>query len=95
MVEGRLEIFFNINTYGCVFFLSTVVNCLNPHVPNAIKISGTSGPYNLNSVVRFVCPTGTHVLNGSDTIKCNQNSEWEPAPPRCLGKSFHIIFLYK
>lgn len=62
-----------------------VVNCLNPHVSNAIKISGTSGPYTLNSIVRFMCQTGTHVLNGSDTIKCNQNSQWEPAPPRCLG----------
>ncbi|XP_073471882.1 C4b-binding protein alpha chain-like [Aquarana catesbeiana] len=62
-----------------------VVNCLNPHVPNGIKISGTSGPYTLNSIVRFTCRIGTHVLHGSDTIKCNQNSQWEPAPPRCLG----------
>ncbi|XP_040195456.1 C4b-binding protein alpha chain-like isoform X2 [Rana temporaria] len=71
-----------------------VVNCLNPHVPNAIKISGTSGPYNLNSVVRFVCPTSTHVLNGSDTIKCNQNSEWEPTPPRCLGVCRYVPEIY-
>ncbi|XP_077337313.1 complement component receptor 1-like protein isoform X3 [Lithobates pipiens] len=70
-----------------------VINCLNPHVPNAIKISGTSGPYTLNSVVRFTCRTGT-ILNGSDTIKCNQTSDWEPALPRCLGVCRYVPDIY-
>ncbi|KAM5182531.1 C4b-binding protein alpha chain-like isoform 1-T2 [Mantella aurantiaca] len=60
------------------------VNCFNPQVPNARKISGSSGPYNLNSVVRFVCYSN-YVLNGSDIVRCNENNQWEPALPKCLG----------
>ncbi|XP_072281332.1 complement receptor type 1-like isoform X3 [Pyxicephalus adspersus] len=60
------------------------VQCRTPNVENSRKISGTSGPYYFNSVVRFKC-NSNHVLNGSDTIKCNINSQWEPKPPICLG----------
>ncbi|KAM8977202.1 membrane cofactor protein-like [Pelodytes ibericus] len=61
----------------------TDVSCSDPIVPNSRKLSGFQGPYSLNSAVRFECNNG-YTMNGSDSIRCNINSEWEPSLPKCL-----------
>ncbi|KAM4795752.1 C4b-binding protein alpha chain-like [Rhinophrynus dorsalis] len=60
-----------------------VVECPVPNVPNSRKLSGTYIPYLFNYVVRFACLRG-YAINGSDTIRCNIDSQWEPPPPECL-----------
>ncbi|XP_077151306.1 complement receptor type 1-like [Ranitomeya variabilis] len=60
------------------------VQCSDPHVYNAYKVSGYSGPYLMNSAVRFSCRP-QYVLIGSDVVKCNQSSKWEPELPKCVG----------
>ncbi|XP_073522973.1 C4b-binding protein alpha chain-like isoform X2 [Phyllobates terribilis] len=60
------------------------VQCTDPYVDNASKASGFSGPYYMNSAVRFACRR-PFVLIGSDTVKCNQSSKWEPELPKCVG----------
>ncbi|CAJ0919308.1 unnamed protein product [Ranitomeya imitator] len=65
-----------------IFILS--VQCTDPYVYNAYKVSGYSGPYLMNSAVRFSCRP-QYVLIGSDVVKCNQSSKWEPELPKCVG----------
>ncbi|XP_018417804.1 PREDICTED: complement receptor type 1-like [Nanorana parkeri] len=60
------------------------VNCESPVVPHSRKLSGFIGPYRLHSMVRFECNRGFQ-MEGSDTIVCNLDSRWEPAPPECIG----------
>ncbi|XP_063811377.1 CUB and sushi domain-containing protein 3-like isoform X3 [Pseudophryne corroboree] len=62
----------------------TAIQCLDPSVPHARKLSGNLGPYFLNSAVKFACSPG-YVLNGSDIVKCNLNSQWEPELPTCTA----------
>ncbi|XP_077151307.1 sushi, von Willebrand factor type A, EGF and pentraxin domain-containing protein 1-like [Ranitomeya variabilis] len=72
-----------------LIFLSQIicikaVQCPDPNVDNAVKLSGYVGPYSINSVVRFRCKK-QYKLIGSDTVKCNQSSKWDPELPKCLG----------
>ncbi|KAM4044940.1 sushi, von Willebrand factor type A, EGF and pentraxin domain-containing protein 1-like [Anomaloglossus baeobatrachus] len=60
------------------------VQCTDPQVNNAYKLSGYSGPYYFNSAVRFSCRS-QYKLIGSDTVKCNDNNKWEPELPKCVG----------
>lgn len=66
-----------------------VVECSNPNVNNGYQLSGYSRPYSMNSVVRFKCRQ-QYKLFGSDTVKCNQNSQWEPELPRCLRTCYSV-----
>ncbi|XP_044143082.1 complement receptor type 1-like isoform X1 [Bufo gargarizans] len=63
---------------------SRAVRCPIPNVDNASKVSGFTGPYNPNSVVRFRCRPQYKMI-GSDTVKCNESSKWEPELPKCIG----------
>uniref|UniRef100_A0A8C5LKV0 Sushi domain-containing protein n=1 Tax=Leptobrachium leishanense TaxID=445787 RepID=A0A8C5LKV0_9ANUR len=60
------------------------VQCGDPYVRNAKKVSGYSNLYSFNFVVTFQCYKGFHMV-GSPSIKCNINSLWEPEPPKCVG----------
>ncbi|XP_044144284.1 complement component receptor 1-like protein isoform X2 [Bufo gargarizans] len=60
------------------------VNCQDPgQVEHARKTFGFVGPYTLNSNVGYECES-SFVLNGSSSIICNINSQWEPGIPKCL-----------
>ncbi|KAM4797316.1 membrane cofactor protein-like isoform 2-T2 [Rhinophrynus dorsalis] len=59
-----------------------VVECPNPVVANAKKLSGFIGPYKLNYNVRFECDVG-FVMNGSYSVTCNVNGHWDPQLPSC------------
>ncbi|XP_075052315.1 C4b-binding protein alpha chain-like isoform X2 [Mixophyes fleayi] len=59
------------------------VECSDPVVPHSTRLSGFGGPYNLNYAVRFECLAG-YVMNGSSSITCRINSQWEPEVPKCL-----------
>ncbi|XP_056413935.1 C4b-binding protein alpha chain-like isoform X2 [Hyla sarda] len=59
------------------------VQCPNPYVENTTYLR-SRGPYTMNSVVRLSC-THQYKLIGSDIVTCNQNSEWEPELPKCVG----------
>ncbi|XP_075706777.1 membrane cofactor protein-like isoform X2 [Rhinoderma darwinii] len=59
-----------------------VVECSSPDVKNAVKLSGFTGPYILNSAVRFACSSG-YTMTGNPSVTCNINSEWEPPLPTC------------
>ncbi|XP_069801196.1 C4b-binding protein alpha chain-like [Dendropsophus ebraccatus] len=61
-----------------------VVQCSNPNVENSVKESGFWGPYTLNSIVKFGCKRQYRLI-GDGTVTCNQNSEWEPELPKCVG----------
>ncbi|XP_075052309.1 zona pellucida sperm-binding protein 3 receptor-like isoform X2 [Mixophyes fleayi] len=71
----------------------TPVECPEPNVPRARKMPRSVGPYFFNSVVRFVCAAG-YVLNGSDIVKCNQNKQWEPELPKCIGFCVFAPYLF-
>ncbi|XP_075053893.1 complement component receptor 1-like protein [Mixophyes fleayi] len=59
-----------------------VVDCINPEVQNAEKLSGFSGPYTLNSAVSFQCYKGFTMI-GSGHVTCNASSMWDPPLPTC------------
>ncbi|XP_075052289.1 membrane cofactor protein-like [Mixophyes fleayi] len=59
-----------------------VVDCPNPEVPNASKISGFAPPYTLNSGIMFECFDGFNMI-GSRYVQCNIHSQWEPSLPYC------------
>uniref|UniRef100_A0A8C5P6L4 Sushi domain-containing protein n=1 Tax=Leptobrachium leishanense TaxID=445787 RepID=A0A8C5P6L4_9ANUR len=58
------------------------VKCLDPNVENSERESGFTGPYRLNSAITFKCKSG-FVMDGSASIKCDENSAWSPLPPTC------------
>ncbi|XP_040195470.1 membrane cofactor protein-like [Rana temporaria] len=58
------------------------VECSSPDVANAAKTSGFSGPYYLNFAVTFECFAG-FTMNGSNFVKCNASSQWDPPLPTC------------
>ncbi|XP_053311873.1 complement component receptor 1-like protein [Spea bombifrons] len=60
------------------------VACPNPQVPNAHEVSGFTGPYTLNSTLTFACEPG-YSMSGSNYVKCNVGSKWEPPLPKCLS----------
>ncbi|CAH2220992.1 Hypothetical predicted protein [Pelobates cultripes] len=59
-----------------------VVSCADPNVPNSERTSGFNGPYTLNSAITFKCKSG-FVMVGSDSVRCNVQSQWEPQLPLC------------
>ncbi|XP_063811387.1 complement receptor type 1-like isoform X2 [Pseudophryne corroboree] len=61
-----------------------VVQCSDPYVPHSKRLSGFMGPYSLYSAVVFECDNG-YVMNGSSSITCKINSQWEPKVPECLS----------
>ncbi|XP_056413941.1 membrane cofactor protein-like isoform X3 [Hyla sarda] len=63
-----------------------VVECLNPDVKNARKISGFIGPYILNSAVRFECLPG-FIMDGEPFVRCNVSDQWEPPLPTCRSSA--------
>ncbi|XP_066456314.1 complement component receptor 1-like protein isoform X2 [Eleutherodactylus coqui] len=63
------------------------VSCPDPGpLMNGRRESGFVGPYTLNSAVTFQC-NDNFIMNGSRSIVCNVNSQWEPEIPKCLTKS--------
>ncbi|XP_071993560.1 C4b-binding protein alpha chain-like [Engystomops pustulosus] len=70
------------------------VRCPYPFVENAVKESGFSGPYVMNSAVRFKCKT-QYQMFGFNIVKCNQDSKWEPELPKCVGLCLSVPkFIY-
>ncbi|KAM4702398.1 complement decay-accelerating factor-like isoform 2-T2 [Discoglossus pictus] len=61
-----------------------VVECEEPRVANAERLSGFIGPYNLDFSVTFKCKPGLTLI-GSDTSKCNISSKWDPTLPQCVS----------
>uniref|UniRef100_A0A8C5MNE1 Sushi domain-containing protein n=1 Tax=Leptobrachium leishanense TaxID=445787 RepID=A0A8C5MNE1_9ANUR len=59
------------------------VVCEDPSVSESSRLSGFVGPYHLNHQVTFKCKEGL-IMNGSSSVKCNIDSQWEPALPECL-----------
>ncbi|XP_056413945.1 membrane cofactor protein-like isoform X7 [Hyla sarda] len=66
-----------------------VVECLNPDVKNARKISGFIGPYILNSAVRFECLPG-FIMDGEPFVRCNVSDQWEPPLPTCRSNGSNV-----
>ncbi|KAM9320161.1 membrane cofactor protein-like [Gastrophryne carolinensis] len=65
------------------------VECKNPEVANAIKLSGFIGPYLYQYAVTFECSPGFK-MNGTNVVKCNENSEWDPPLPTCYSSTVTI-----
>ncbi|XP_040195467.1 C4b-binding protein alpha chain-like isoform X2 [Rana temporaria] len=58
------------------------VECSSPDVANAARLSGFSGSYHFNFTVTFECFPG-FTMNGSNSVKCNASSQWDPPLPTC------------
>ncbi|KAM4044942.1 complement receptor type 1-like isoform 2-T2 [Anomaloglossus baeobatrachus] len=85
------SVWYSVRIMWTIFliFLSQIIcikamQCPDPNVDNAVKLSGNIGSYSINTVVKFRCKK-QYKLIGSDTVKCNQSSKWEPELPMCLG----------
>ncbi|XP_053562650.1 complement receptor type 2 isoform X2 [Bombina bombina] len=68
--------------HSCIPTAQTV-NCPEPNVSNLRTLSGFHGPYTPNYVVMLECEQG-YSLEGSSTLACNSNGQWEPPLPQCL-----------
>ncbi|XP_066456310.1 C4b-binding protein alpha chain-like isoform X2 [Eleutherodactylus coqui] len=68
------------------------VLCPSPKVDNTVELFEYRGPYKMNSIARFKCKQ-SYKLIGSDTVKCNQNCNWEPELPKCIGICSEVPYI--
>ncbi|KAM4701615.1 zona pellucida sperm-binding protein 3 receptor-like isoform 2-T2 [Discoglossus pictus] len=82
-LKGESSIFCTENgTWSSEAPTCTAVDCPDPKVPNAIRLSGFVGPYTLDSAVTFKCKRGFKIYGAMSSI-CKINSQWEPPLPEC------------
>ncbi|KAF6074137.1 CD46 molecule [Phyllostomus discolor] len=60
-----------------------VVRCTSPVPKNGQLLSGHKTLFSYQDKVLLGCKEGFH-LQGSKTVVCGANSEWEPQPPQCI-----------
>ncbi|KAK7939130.1 hypothetical protein WMY93_002456 [Mugilogobius chulae] len=60
-----------------------LVQCSTPAVEFGIIASGSRPPYKHQSSVTLRCLQG-YDMKGSDSVKCNIDSQWVPALPTCI-----------
>ncbi|KAM9613229.1 membrane cofactor protein isoform 3-T4 [Trichechus inunguis] len=63
-----------------------VVKCIFPDVQNADRIAGLGTKFTYQSKVTFRCHAG-FVINGSNTITCEEDGLWVPPIPQCVKAS--------
>ncbi|XP_036199732.1 membrane cofactor protein-like [Myotis myotis] len=69
-----------------------VVKCQHPVLENGRVISGFRKKYYYKSEVTVECLEGFH-LEGSKTVVCGVNNNWEPKMPKCIKGDFPEVEL--
>ncbi|KAM9212680.1 membrane cofactor protein isoform 2-T2 [Dugong dugon] len=66
--------------------MKTLVKCIFPDVPHADRIAGLGTKFTYRSKVTFQCHAG-FVINGNNTITCEEDGLWVPPIPQCVKAS--------
>ncbi|XP_043933073.1 complement component receptor 1-like protein [Protopterus annectens] len=61
------------------------VKCPDPQVANGVKTSNFGPTYRYLDSTEFECRSGFW-MNGSSTITCKEDNNWDPSPPTCERK---------
>uniref|UniRef100_A0A5F8HIR6 Sushi domain-containing protein n=1 Tax=Monodelphis domestica TaxID=13616 RepID=A0A5F8HIR6_MONDO len=61
----------------------TLAKCQTPVIAHGRIVSFTRPPYLLNDAVELECDPG-FTMKGSKIVRCQINSQWEPALPMCF-----------
>ncbi|XP_036611302.1 complement receptor type 2-like isoform X3 [Trichosurus vulpecula] len=61
----------------------TAAMCKTPVIANGRRVSGFRRVYSLNDAVELECNPG-FTMKGSKIVRCQINSQWEPALPLCF-----------